>query len=84
MPGGFSDTGPVTYATPGVNSTTATLKVESTVEVYAATAASSVQFDTSGLDSSMDEYYADYDSLTTFHVMDYATKFGSYSSCYTA
>ena len=56
MPGGFSDTGPVTYATSGVSSTTATRKVESTVEVDAATAASSVQFDTSGLDSSMDEY----------------------------
>ena len=49
MPGGFSDTGPVTYSTSGVISTTATRKVESAVEVDAATAASSVQFDTSGL-----------------------------------
>ena len=66
------------------SSTTATRKVESTVEVDAATAASSVQFDTSGLDSSMDEYYAEYDSLTAFYGMDYATKLGSYSSYYTA
>ena len=84
MPGGFSDTGPVTYATSGVSSTTATRKVESTVEVVATPAASSVQFDTTGLDSSMDEYYAEYDSLTAFYGMDYATEFGSYSSYYTA
>lgn len=58
--------------------------MESTVEVYVATAVSSVQFDTSGLDSSMDEYYAEYDSLTAFYGMDCATKFGSYSSYYTA
>ena len=84
MPGGFSETGPVSYATAGVSSTTATRKVESTVEVVATPAASSVQFDTSGLDSSMDEYYAEYDSLTAFYGMDCATKFGSYSSYYTA
>ena len=84
MPGGFSETGPVSYATAGVSSTTATRKVESTVEVVATPAASSVQFDTTGLDSSMDKYYAEYDSLTAFYGMDYATEFGSYSSYYTA
>ena len=40
---GFSDTGPVTHTTSGVISTTATRKVESTVEVDVATAASSVR-----------------------------------------
>jgi len=32
----------------------------------------------------MDEYYAEYDSLTAFYGMDYATGYGSYSSYYTA
>ena len=32
----------------------------------------------------MDEYYAEYDSLTAFYGMDYAIGYGSYSSYYTA
>jgi len=84
MPGGYSETSPISYATAGTSSTSATRKVESTVGVSPAAETPLVELDTTTADNSMDEYYAEYDSLTAFYGMDYATEYGSYSSYYTA
>ena len=58
--------------------------MESTVGVKPAAETPLVELDTTAADNSMDEYYAEYDSLTAFYGMDYATGYGSYSSYYTA
>ena len=59
MPGGYSETSPISYATAG--------RVESTAEVSSGDTASAVELDIAAFDSSMDEYYAEYDSLTAFY-----------------
>ena len=65
MPGGYSETSPISYATAGTSSTAATRRVESTAEVSSGDTASAVELDIAAFDSSMDEYYAEYDSLTS-------------------
>lgn len=67
MPGGYSETSPISYATAGTSSTAATRRVESTAEVSSGDTASAVELDIAAFDSSMDEYYAEYDSLTAFY-----------------
>mgnify|MGYP001165419318 FL=1 len=84
MPGGYSETSLISYATAGTSSKSATRNLESTVGVNPAAETPLVELDTTAADNSMDEYYAEYDSLTAFYGMDYATEYGSYSSYYTA
>ena len=80
MPGGYSETRPISYATAGTSSTLTTRKVESTVGISPAAETHLVELDTTAADNSMDEYYAEYDSLTASYGMDYATEYDSYSS----
>ena len=56
MPGGYSETSPISYATAGTSSTSVTRKVESTVGVSPAAETPLVELDTTAADNSMDEY----------------------------
>ena len=84
MPGGFSDTGPVTYATSGVAAPRPLARWRVPSKWTLQPRHHRFSLTPPAWDSSIDEYYAEYDSLTAFYGMDYATKFGSYSSYYTA